>query len=124
MNERIDPAVSISIDMKKYRIRIFKMTLHQLGDPPYVQLLINPEGLVVAIKSVSQSVPGDQTHKVPKRVLHSDNCIEIYSRSFITKLKEVVPDLNEGYSYRMMGELIANEGMAVFSLKHMTRIEQ
>lgn len=30
------------IDMKKYRIRIRKQTLHQLGDPSYIQLLINP----------------------------------------------------------------------------------
>ena len=30
----------LSVDMKKYRIRIFKTTLHKLGDPPYIQLLM------------------------------------------------------------------------------------
>ena len=33
----------ILIDVKKYRLRIYKSTLHELGDSMYIQLLVNPE---------------------------------------------------------------------------------
>ena len=46
--------VTLSIDLKKYRIRVHKSTLHLLGDPRYIQLLINPSDQIVAIRSVER----------------------------------------------------------------------
>ncbi|OON87457.1 hypothetical protein BXO88_04080 [Oribacterium sp. C9] len=123
MREHTKQPVSITIDIKKRRLRIFKSTLHNLGDPPYIQLLINPDCLVVAIKSISHSFKGDQTHKVSKRTLHSDNCVEICSKSFIEKLIEISPNLDRSFNYRMNGEIVPDEKLAVFSLKGLTRIE-
>ena len=34
--------LSISIDLKKNRIRIHKNTLHAIGSPSYILLLVNP----------------------------------------------------------------------------------
>ena len=31
------------IDAKKNRLRIYKTTLHELGDPKYIQLLVDPD---------------------------------------------------------------------------------
>ena len=39
MSDKEEGIVSISIDMKKHRIRIHKATLHLLGDPKYIQIL-------------------------------------------------------------------------------------
>lgn len=114
MSDQSNHSVSISVDMKKYRIRIHKSTLHLLGDPSFIQLLINPELEIVAIKSANSPTPS--AHKVSKDVLLSDNSIEIYSRYFVLKLKEVSPELNPGHTYRMSGEIISSENMAVFSL--------
>lgn len=45
----------LCIDLKKNRIRIHKHTLHMLGDPEYIQLLVNPCTHMIAVrKSVRQ----------------------------------------------------------------------
>ena len=116
MNEQ-SSIVMLSVDVKKYRIRVHKATLHKLGDPPYIQLLINPSAAVVALKSIKRPTSGDQSHRVSKRTLESTNSIEIYSKYFIDKLKELVPDLNTGYCYHMSGVVVPSEKMAVFSIK-------
>ena len=40
----------LCIDLKKNRIRIHKLTLHMLGDPEYIQLLVNPQDSMIAIR--------------------------------------------------------------------------
>ena len=114
--------ISLSVDLKKYRIRIFKTTLHMLGDPPYIQLLVNPETKMVAVKSVDHPVSGDQTHKVSRFALASDNSIEIYSRSFITRLIEVADHLDPGYTYKMTGEVISSQRIALFEMKTLSKV--
>lgn len=114
--------VSLSVDLKKYRIRIFKTTLHMLGDPPYIQLLVNPEIKMVAVKSVEHSVSGDQTHKVSRYILASDNSIEFYSRSFITRLIEVADHLDSGHTYKMTGEVIPSQRIALFEMKTLSKV--
>ena len=121
MSEPINPSVSLSIDMKKYRIRIYKTTLHLLGDPSYIQLLVNPVNGDVAIQSVDHVVSGDQTHKVSKKAMASDNSIEIYSRSFITRLIDVAGELDRDCLYQMSGRVNPSKRIAVFSLKAMTK---
>ena len=117
MTEENTDAVLLSVDMKKYRIRIHKATLHKLGDPPYIQILINPTASVVALKAVYRFSSKDQTHRVPKKRLESPHPMEIYCKYLINKLKELVPDLNTGSCYHMTGSIIPSEKMAVFSLK-------
>ena len=53
---------AIFIDQKKYRIRIYKRTLHMLGDPKFIQLLINPEDLLIIVRAANQS--GSMTHRI------------------------------------------------------------
>ena len=120
MAEQANPTVLLSVDMKKYRIRVHKVTLHLLGDPPYIQLLINPKAQVVALKSVRRSTSGDQAHRVSKKTLQSTNSIEIYSKYFIDKLNELVPDLSDGNCYHMTGTIVPSEKLAVFSFKTLT----
>ena len=120
MAEQANPTLLLSVDMKKYRIRVHKATLHLLGDPPYIQLLINPSAQVVALKSVRRSTSGDQAHRVSKKKLQSTNSIEIYSKYFIDKLNELVPDLSDGCCYHMTGKLVPSEKLAVFSFKTLT----
>ena len=68
----------LCIDLKKNRIRIHKHTLHMLGDPEYIQLLVNPDTHMIAVrKSVRQDY---LAHHV--RACYSDirNSYELYSR--------------------------------------------
>ncbi len=123
MNKTTSTATTLTIDLKKYRIRIFKQALHLMGDPKYLQLLVNPNSMEVAILAVEKEISGDQTHKVNLATLRSDNCIEIYSAPFVKKLCSVVGGLESICSYRLSGEVIINKKAAVFSLKTIKRLE-
>ena len=122
MSENTSNPVSISIDMKKYRIRIHKSTLHLLGDPPYILLLINPESRFVAIKSSDRPASDGLTHKVARYIFQSDASAEIYSHTLVKKLKELYPDLGAGNLYHMSGHVVPRENMAVFSMDTLTKI--
>lgn len=113
----------MSIDLKKYRIRIHKATIHQLGDPKYIQILVNPKTMVVAIRSVEKEFNGAQAHKVNIHRMKSDNSYEIYSRTFTAKLCEIIKGLEDNYSYRIFGNFLPAHNAAVFSLKTIKRIE-
>ena len=117
MSDQNRSTVTISVDLKKYRIRIFKALIHQMGDANYVQLLVNPEEMAVALVFAEKESSGDQTHRLSLSTLASDNSVEIYSRPFIDKLCEVVGGLKGGRSYRLTGTAMPAEKVAVFSLK-------
>ncbi|MGM9936792.1 MAG: hypothetical protein ACI38A_05560 [Candidatus Ornithomonoglobus sp.] len=122
MLKTINPDVTISIDLKKNRIRIHKRILHLLGDPKYIQLLVNPRNKYVAIRGVEVTIPGDQTERINPPDMMSDCSYELYSRLFVKKLCQVAGNL-EPNTYRLVGGIIQSHNMAVFSLKTLTRIE-
>jgi len=113
----------MSVDLKKYRIRVHKAALHLMGDPKYIQLLVNPQEMAVAIRSVDQTMSGDQTHLVSPSRMKSDFSYEIYSQSFVKKLCEVVGGLDSGYSYHISGVVLHKEKVALYSLKTIRKME-
>ena len=124
MTEPTSTNVRITVDLKKYRIRLHKSTLHLLGDPPYVQLLINPTAGVVAVKALSRNASGDSTHRISRKQLLSSNSVEIYSMSFIEKLMQVVPGLQPGHRYRMTGEVVPAEKLAFYSFETLKELSE
>ena len=123
MNDTNLIPVSISIDNKKHRIVVHKNMLHVLGDPPYIQFLIDPDSMIFAIKALDHTSSGDQTHKINKKALKSDNSVEIYSMTFISKLNSVAGILYDESLYHMPGVVICPEKIAVFSMKNLTRAQ-
>ncbi len=111
------------VDLKKYRIRIFKPALDQIGSPAYVQLLVNPQSMAVAVKSDTCRSIGNQTHKLSEANMKSDNYVELYSKAFVTKLASVVNDVSDGHSYRIAGRVLPEERMILFSLKEIVPLE-
>lgn len=123
MTSSCDHPATISIDLKKYRIRIHKAMLHLMGDPKYIQLLVNPDSGIVVIRSVPRDVPGNLSHKVNLSTLQSGNSIELYSRTFTTLLCSVVGVLDTGILYRMSGKVVPSQGLAVFYMSTLKQIE-
>ena len=116
-------SASILIDLKKNRIRVHKTTLHDLGDPKYIQLLIHPQSMAVAIRCLDIPRSGEPHHKISYRQMKSDNSYEIYSSSLMTKLSETIPTLDCGYSYRMAGKLDPAQRIAIFDLRTLQPME-
>lgn len=124
MNESQEPlTTTITVDFKKNRIRIFKSTIHRLGDPKYIQLLVNPTHQEFGIRFLEQDFKDAQTHKVNLKSLHGEGSYELYSRSFVLKLHELLGDVDTSFSYRLTGKVIVSKQTALFHISTLTRID-
>lgn len=106
----------ILVDFKKSRIRIRKSTLHQLGDPEHIQLLVDPTDRMVAIRAVDRETTRDQTHWIGRKLRAGGKSIEIHSLSFMEALRSLVDGLDMGHSYHISGAILPAERMAVYKL--------
>ena len=103
------------IDLKKNRIRIHKATLHLLGDPEYIQFLVNPESLTLIIKSTSKT--DHLSHRIRWNLIGGKQCCDFYSYFLLKTLRDVNPGWEMNRSYRIYGSLNEKESLALFSLK-------
>lgn len=121
MSEPVSQSVSIAVDLKKYRIRIHKSTLDLIGNPNYIQLLVSPSQMTVAVQGIGDKTPA--AHRVGLSRLRTANSFELYSTLLITKLRTMAPDLSEGYCYRLVGKAYPEQQLALFSLKNYEKTE-
>ena len=122
MSDSSAVTVTMSVDTKGYGIRIHKELFRRLGEPRYIQFLVNPDESAVAIQTIEKEVPGGQSHRIIERRMQSENSYEIYSRAFIRKLREVSPQIEDGCSYRLTGSILPGLKTAVFSLRTLQRV--
>ena len=89
MEESTCLQTQVSIDFKKNRVRIHKESLRLIGDPKYIQFLVNVKESLVAIRGIDTDRHGSNAHRVNRTILASDFSFEIYSHSFTEKLRAV-----------------------------------
>jgi len=111
-NKATRPA--ILIDLKKDRIRIYKRTLHAIGDPQYILLLVNPEDRTIVILRSDRS--DQRAFHLPQARFDDKQCIELHSKALVQNLRSMCDDWIDGYSYRIYGEVVKNEGGAQFCI--------
>ena len=111
---------SILIDMRKHRIRIHKQTLQAIGNPDFVMLVVNPKKHTLGIQP---SMLDDKLAlRIRKNTIRKD--CELYSKSLMAALHELCPAWSETDSYRLEGEIIPTENMAVFSMRDYVVVER
>ena len=111
-NNNIIPTISITL--RKPSIRIYKETLHILGDPTHVLLMVNPKDCSIII---SPSNGSDSTaHNVAKYLNKGRKSPELYSTPLIRKLKMLCPNWQDSDSYKFYGEYVQNESVVKFKL--------
>lgn len=123
-NKAQEQQPSLSIDLKKNRIRIHRRTLHLLGNPNYIQILVNPtKQSLVLLPSVSED---HLAHKINWLYLDDpSNSYELYSKALI-KTINTLQAWEPEQIYRIEGTCIAtdNSGVAIlFYLKESALIE-
>ena len=123
MTENNIPQVTITIDAKKPRLRIFKSTIHQMGDLKYIQLMINPGHRRIALRGVDRHIPGQHEIRVDRQMANTEDCVDWYSTDLITLLCSVFHEIKRGNSYNLAGILVASERAAFFDIDSMTLIE-
>lgn len=109
-----ESSLSISVDIKKNRIRVFKNTLNVLERPQYIQLLINPHNRVLALRAVDSNI--SEAHRVLLSQLNSDHPFEMYSTSLIRKLKVLFPEFNDATLIKIPGVHVPGKRLLLFSL--------
>ena len=106
----------ISIDFRKFRIRISKQTLHLIGDPDYIQLLIHPEKHSIAIQRVDGK--DHLVHRVKWAELVNKKSFELYSTNLLRRFLTVCPELSGDCTYRFYGEIVSEKAIARFSTQN------
>ena len=120
MQDKEAANLGLLIDLKKKRIRIHRSTLHALGDPDRVYLLVNPEQRMLAVQSAVAS--DKRAHKVYTTAESNRQTYELYSTSLVANLLALNPDWSEPYKYRIKGEAITSESAVVFKMDDATPV--
>ena len=116
-----DNALAISLDMKKYRIRVHKAALHQIGDPEYIQFLVEPNARIVGITPATEKSPC--AIKIARRRMESDESIELYSQPLLTRLYALA-ELDADEAYRISGRFLTAQNILAFYLHTSRKIVQ
>lgn len=120
MDKTIPCQPILSIDLKKNRIRVHKVTLELLGNPEYILLMVNPHSQVIALQC---SDPHDYlAHRVNMELLTDGNCYELYSQKFINRLCKVNSEWKRNRCYRIYGHLDNFNNVACFRMQDITPI--
>ena len=116
-----NPIPYISLDLKKCRIRIYRNTFSLLGDPLYIQLLINPcKGELILHISVEEDY---LAHKVRYEKFKKDS-YELYSKELIHRIELMSPNLLHNNSYRIEGAIDQKGTSARFMMSNAVLIDK
>ncbi len=103
----------IVIDNKNNRIRIHRSTLYMLGNPEYIQLLVNPERLTLAIMPSQKMKTANAIRW--DRIAGNKSC-EIYSKILIRQLGSICPSWKIDGKYRLYGVCIPDRRLLQFDM--------
>lgn len=123
MDKTSNPALTMSIDIKKNRLRVHKTTLRILGDPSFVQLLFSiPESSIV-VRGRKNQEAGGRDIRVTFDKPCSAGTFDIYSKELITRIRSQFPMLNQNRLYRLSGFQSPKNQCVCFPLDALERME-
>ena len=108
---------AITLDLKKQRIRIHNNTLHLLHDPAYIDLLVNPDQKILAVRASKSSFPF--SHRI---IYNTQQDHELYSKVLLRQLRLLHPDLESHNSYRLYGRFVQDKQLVLFEMDNMLQL--
>lgn len=128
MNQTLSnlPSISLNqptmlIDLKRNRIRIHRHTLHLLGEPEYIQFLINPEKNAIAIKSCAQN--DYRSERIRWTTMGTHHSCEFYSKFLVNELKKISAQWQPGEKYHFYGKYLEKENLVLFYMNKYTLLD-
>lgn len=121
--DSMDNSALMTLDIKRNRFRVHKATLKKLGDPKYVQFLINPEEMFIAILGTDKPLAGGTANKV-NLIEMPNHSVEFYSNALLEGVINMIGLLDFRYSYRLAGEVDIANRVAYFSMRTLKRNER
>ena len=114
---------NLTIDLNRNRFRIYRKTLRYLGNPSFIQFLINPEELYIAILGSDKPIPGGTANKINLNI-NVKSCVEFYSATLMDGIFRIFGALEYGYSYHLAGEIDQTNRVAYYSLNTLKKVER
>lgn len=126
MSGKKEQIAYLTLDVKRCRFRIFRSTLRALGNPTYIQFLINPEDLYLAILGSELPLHGGTANRVKLPSLKEDPklSVEFYSTALLEGIYGIFGVLDRNYNYCLTGEIDQVNRVAYFSMRSLKRIER
>ena len=112
MNKTLKPA--ISVNLRKNQIRIHKDTLHSIGNPYYIILLVNPNERTMAV--LPSDISDTKAHHISNSALVKKKSFEIYSMSLIQNLRNLCNHWEDNKTYRIYGEKTLSKDFIRFKM--------
>lgn len=108
-------APTIVIDLRRDIIRIHRTTIHAMGNPDYIMLLVNPQKLILGIVQCAST--DKRAHHIPYERLNQHNAsFELYSKLLVGNLKHICPAWQSVARCRLYGEIHPNDHAAFFRM--------
>ncbi len=124
MNDNKKHEALLTIDLIRYRFRVSMQTLRNLGNPSYIQFLVNPEEGFIAILGTNKPMSGGSANKVELRHRKKSYTTEFYSSALIDSLLDTFGILDIRNNYQLKGDIDSINRIAYFSMDTLTRIER
>ena len=112
--------IIITIDPKQNRIRFYRTFLKELGNPKYVQLMVNSKDKILAIK------PSETLDSFSVKLnshIEKEHCYELHSLNLITELFNLMNWTEKNYTYKIVGRMDKATTTGFFPLTQATKIE-
>ncbi len=119
MEKRAGEEVAITINMKYYSIRVYNPVLRMLGNPKYIQFMVDPIKVVLGLRGIlyrEVETPLNPIYEVEQSQLEKYYCFQIKSKYFLQTLCRDIAGMKEGQVYRLSGSVNPTEGIAYFPL--------
>lgn len=89
-----DNSAIMTIDLKWNRFRIHKSTLSKMGNPQYVQFLVNPEEMFIAVLGSDRPLTGGTSNRVKLVQTSRHYSVEFYSNTLLCALVNMIGTLD------------------------------
>ena len=114
---------SLTLDPFRNRIRIHRQTIRLLKNPAYIQFLVNPEELYIAVLGSDKPISGGTANRV--RMLDTtQQSVEFYSAILMNNFSEMVGGFDPRFNYQLEGEIDQVNRVAYFSLQTIKQLER
>ena len=124
MSEQKPLVANLTIVLRRNRFRIHQDTIHNLGDPAYIQFLINPEDGFIAILGSEKPLAGGTANKVTLYNASRSKSAEFYSSNLMNSIFKIFGSLDFRFSYRLTGEIDQVNRVAYYSMQTLQRVER
>ena len=113
---------NLIMDASEYLLYISKDVLTDLGMPEYIQILLNAEEHILAVRAPIG--PKDVLGRIKVNLGAADNYLQIKGPHFFARISKYCPELQCKQIFSFSGYHVREHNLTIFDLRLGTRLEQ